>query len=214
MRNDTISILGLYQYDNTIFDNMVLPEEIEDDKSVLVDNLLMDLSQFEILYPDCDFMKFAIERWSKKRLQAWEKMAGVLYEEYDPFINIVRDEERTTTETRDLAGTLDNTETRNLALASDNTVTLSTNAWDSGTDTERQKEVSGNDTTDTGTVTNARETTDTGTITRHETYHLQGDSAITDRQDVAKKEIDLRTQYNLFEIIINDFKMEFCILVY
>ena len=214
MRNDTISILGLYIYDNSIFDNMAVPSEIADDKAVLIDNLLMELSQFEILYPDCDFMKFAIEKWSNKRLQAWEKMAVVLYKNYDPFINIMRDEERTTTETRDLAGTDDNTETRNLALASDNTVTLSTNAWDSGAGTERQKEISDNDTTDTGTVTNARSTTDTGTVTRHETYHLQGDSAITDRQDVAKKEIDLRAEYNLFDIIINDFKMQFCILVY
>ena len=75
-----LSILGLYTWDSTIFDNMVLPAEI--DKDILVDNILMDYAELEVLYPDSDFMKNAIEKWSKARLHTWSKMANVLYEDY------------------------------------------------------------------------------------------------------------------------------------
>lgn len=214
MRNDYISVLGLYMYDDSLFDNMLLPEVLTDDRTTVINNILMETAEMETLYSDATFLKFAIGEWSKKRIHAWNKMALVLYEEYDPFINIVRDEERVTTETRDLAGSLYNTETRDLSLDTDGTVTLSTNAWDDGSGTERQQETTDSGTTDTGTVTNARSTTDTGTVTRRETYHVQGDSAITDAQDVAKKEIELRQNFDLIEIIISEFKNRFCLLVY
>lgn len=53
-----------------------------------------------------------------------------------------------------------------------------------------------------------------GNSTVTETYHMQGDSAITDAQDVARKEIELRSSYELDEYIINDFKHRFCLSVY
>ena len=57
-------------------------------------------------------------------------------------------------------------------------------------------------------------TSDTGTVTTTEHFHVEGDSAITDAQDVAKKEFNLRDEYNLYNYIINDFKNRFCLLVY
>ena len=56
--------------------------------------------------------------------------------------------------------------------------------------------------------------TDTGTITTTEHFHVEGDSAITDAQDVAEKEFNLRDEYNLYDYIIKDFKNRFCLLVY
>ena len=214
MNSAYISILGLYNYDNSIFDNLELPEVLEDSPTLVTDNLLMELAELEVIYPDCDAMKFAIGRWSAARVQAWEWMARVLYEDYDPFINIKRDERRITTETRDLLGSDYSTETHDLTFANDRTVTLSTNAWDSDAGTERQSEVTDNDTTDTGTITNAKSSTDTGTITREEHFHVEGDSAIRDRQDIVQMEVDNRIKYNLINIIIEEFKRRFCIMVY
>ena len=74
------------------------------------------------------------------------------------------------------------------------TETSQVSAWDSSGFTNRDK----ND----------------GNSTVTETYHMEGDSAITDAQDVARKEIELRSRYELDEYIINDFKNRFCLLVY
>ena len=175
-----LSLLGLYNWDNTIFDGLKLPSEL--DKEELVNNLLMELAELTILYTDSDFMKKAISSWSSIRLHTWERMAKVLYEDYDPFINIKRDEVRTIVQERDLMGT-GNTKV---------------NAWETNTPQDQ----------------NSSETTDTGTIKTTETFHVEGDSAITDAQDVLKKELDVRLQYDMYRIIIEEFKQRFCLLIY
>lgn len=175
-----MSIRGLYLYDDTIFDNMALPSQI--DRDLLVGRLVNDLAELEVIYPDPDAIKDNITNWSNIMLRSWQKMANVLYEDYDPFINIRRHEERWVTETRDLA----------------NSGSLSLVAWDESKPSERQS--------NTGT--------DTGTVTTHDVYDLEGDSAITDAQDVAKKEIQLRRDNEMYSIIIEDFKHAFCLQIY
>lgn len=175
-----LSLLGLYNWDNTIFDGLKLPSEL--DKDELVNNLLMEVAELTVLYTDSDFMKKAVSSWSSMRLHTWERMAKVLYEDYEPFINIKRDEVRTILQERDLMGT-GNTKV---------------NAWETETPQDQ----------------NSSETTDTGTIKTTETFHVEGDSAITDAQDVLKKELDVRLQYDMYRIIIEEFKQRFCLLIY
>ena len=50
MPKATLSILGLYNYDNTIFDDFALPAQMNTEKETLIDNLLMECAEFEILY--------------------------------------------------------------------------------------------------------------------------------------------------------------------
>lgn len=86
----TLSILGLYNYDNSIFDNLVTPF---DDNDNLVQNILMECAELEILYPDADFMKFAIGAWSQKQLPIWNKLYNTEKLEYNPLENANRTEE-------------------------------------------------------------------------------------------------------------------------
>lgn len=86
----TLSILGLYNYDNTIFDNLVTPFE---DNENLIQNILMECAELEILYPDADFMKFAIGTWSQKQLPIWNKLYNTEKLEYNPLENANRTEE-------------------------------------------------------------------------------------------------------------------------
>ena len=175
-----LSLLGLYNWDNTIFDGLKLPSEL--DKEEFINNLLMEVAELTVLYTDSDFMKKAISSWSNMRYHTWERMTKVLYEDYEPFINLKRDEIRTILQERDLAGT-GNTKV---------------NAWETNTPQDQ----------------NSSETTDTGTIKTTETFHVEGDSAITDAQDVLKKELDVRLQYDMYRIIIEEFKQRFCLLIY
>ena len=184
----TISLWAAYQYNKTLFDGLVLPDKL--DKTVFIQNLLMESAEHELLYADFDFLKHAITYWSESRLHVWERMQRVLYEEYDPFINIKRDETRQIVQDRDLTTTNNGSNTLNM------------NAWNSTDPVEREQQVVDNTTDNTGTIT----------TTEH--FHVEGDSAITDAQDVAVKEFELRAKYDLYRYILNDFKQRFCLLVY
>lgn len=179
-----ISILGLYNWDDTIFDGLALPDQL--DRDTLVENILNDYAEMEVLYPDSDFMKSAIEQWSNMRLHAWNRMQKVLYEDYEPFINIKRDEIRTITQTRN--------------LESDGTSTNQATAWNSSAFADRERDKS-----------NVK---DTGTVTTTDNFHVEGDSAITDAQDVLKKEMNVRIRYDLYHIIESEFKERFLLMLY
>lgn len=86
----TMSILALYNWDQTIFDNLVLPDTI--DRNILTYNLLFDCSELELLYPDFDSMKNFIGIWSNKELQTWERIADAAAYEYNPIENYNRSE--------------------------------------------------------------------------------------------------------------------------
>ena len=184
----TLSILGLYNYDPTIFDDMALPAVITDkgNEYLVYSSILLEYAEMEVLYPDPNIMKQAIAIWSKSRFHAWTRMADVLYENYDPFINIKRDEIRTITQERNLAGT--------------GTSTNKVSAWNATDYADRSM----NDTS----------TTDTGTVTTTENFHVEGDSAITDAQDVLRKEMDVRIKYDLINIIKEEFKPRFLLEIY
>lgn len=185
-----MSVLGLYKYDNSLFDGLQLPKELDHD--VFVTNLLMETAELEVLYPDFDFLKQAITTWSMMRLHTWERIAIVLYEDYDPFVNIKRDERRVISEDRDLMGT------------NNGTTKTNENAWND----------SSRDGVQTGVVSVDLQNTDRGNITTVETFHVEGDSAIRDAQDIVRMETEVRTDYDLYNYIINDFIHRFCLLVY
>ena len=182
-----LSIMGLYNYYPAIFDNLKVPKQM--DKQVLINNLVMELAELELLYPSAELMRTAIGYWSDSRIHEWERVAEVLYKDYDPFVNIQRDERRTIHQT-------DGSTSSNSGTSSDNV-----NAWNDGMTprTSSQSNISGSD---------------TGELHRTETYHLEGDSAIRDAQDIVKLEIGIRSEYDLYSYIITEFKNRFCLLVY
>ena len=240
-RGILLDIMALYNHDQTLFSAFQVPtsitwvehgldgdvthtESIPYTKQNIVDNILLECAELEVVYPDSDYMKLAIGTWSTKRLYTWQRIADVLYRKYDPFVNMNRHEWRETVEDRDLAGSetpnLTDTETRNLAGTNDSTVTGNVNAFNdsSANGVQRDKVTTDQDTSDTGTVTNRRtgtvNTTDTGTVTTTDDYHIEGDSAIRDAQDIIRLETEQRLANDLIDIIIEDFKKRFCLMVY
>ena len=114
------SIWTMYNYDPTLFDNMETPTGV--DLELLTDNLIVELSEFELIYNDPEMMKFMIEKWSKKEVAQWQKLYDTTQLTYNPIENYNRTEEFTDTETRNLAQT-DN-ETRDLTATDNETRNL------------------------------------------------------------------------------------------
>lgn len=86
-----MSLWGLYQYNNTILDNLTLPTGMDADN--LKQNLLVETAGLSILYPDPDFLKTVIGLWSAERQDVWQKLYNTTVLQYDPIQNYDRTEE-------------------------------------------------------------------------------------------------------------------------
>lgn len=89
----TLTLLGLYQYNDKLFDGLRLPEEVN--RETFINNLLAETAEFEILYTDPEFLANMIAVWSSKELPVWEELEKTRHYEYDPISNYDRNEEST-----------------------------------------------------------------------------------------------------------------------
>ena len=64
MSSAKITLIGFMNYDDTLFDGLDLPEQI--DKEILIDTILMNGGEYETIYSDIGFLKLAIGSWSKQ----------------------------------------------------------------------------------------------------------------------------------------------------
>ena len=91
----TLTLLGLYQYNDKLFDGLRLPEGV--DRETFINNLLAETAEFEILYTDPEFLANMIAVWSAKELPVWEELEKTRHYDYDPISNYDRNEESTNT---------------------------------------------------------------------------------------------------------------------
>lgn len=87
-----LSIIGLYNIDNTIFDDMVTPYNFTtENNATLKDEIMFECAELEVLYPDPVVMRLAIKRWSEAELPSWNRYADALALEYNPLWNVDAD---------------------------------------------------------------------------------------------------------------------------
>ena len=239
----TLSIMGLYNYDETLFDGLQVPSGVN--KQDIIDEILMQCAELEVLYPAPSIMKRAIEIWSNSNQIKWQKLYDTMTIEYNPIWNVdanIIDKEkisgsddRTINRTNTGADTetvnLTDTETRNLTdketvdLTDTKSVKgLNETAWadaekntKGGTDTIKH---TGTDTkTHTGTdnrTMSSNENVSDGNISESQREYTQrrtGNIGVTTTQQMLEAERKI-ADFNLVEIIVNSFKYRFCILVY
>lgn len=111
MREASVSLLGMHNYDPTVLDLLVIPEEL--DRSNLINNLLAETAELEILYSNPTVLKNLIGVWSLKELPVWQKLYNTTTLEYNPIENYDRHEQESTTGTgsRTHSGTDTHTDT-------------------------------------------------------------------------------------------------------
>ena len=191
-----LSVLGLYQWNHRIFEDMALPEDV--DGETLTWKILEDCAELEVLYSDPDYMQASIAKWSAAMLPSWTKMQEALTAEYNPIWNkdgtitdkMIYGEDKVT----GVTGARDQTNTH--SVSGFNVTTFQNAAQDHATSVQ-------------ATDTNTRQThTDTRTITE------QGNIGVTESSAMVQHEVELRSDYNIYSIIANDFKKHYCLMVY
>lgn len=190
-----LSILGLYEADPDLFAEMIIPPALS--RETLVNNLVMDLAEVNTIISDPAVMKLAIKHWSESRIDVWLHLYETTQYDYNPIWN--KDGYYKETETRDLAGSLSGTS------GTDETRTDKRSAYDSTTFQNTDQSILDSD----STVHN--DSTDTGTIERERIEH--GNIGVTTTQQMIKEEREI-AEFNLYSIIIDEFKQRFCIMVY
>lgn len=265
-----ISVLGLYQHDQSLFDELHLPAAFTaNDRVTLINNLLMECAEFECVFPNFDFCKAAIGFWSAARVGVWEKLYATTQFDYNPIWN----KDGTITETRskeysdEKSGTVESSKeyagansgsvastkesesekldagATSMIISGDEDVTTvnKTAGFNSSgfvnkdqqtvdrsfgeTDTGTSRHTITDTGSETGSTTESGSTsgnesgstTESGSTSGNETEEYvrteQGNIGLTSTQQLIKEEREI----DLFEIddfIINDFKKQFCILVY
>ena len=206
-RQSWISFLGLYTWDDTLFEDLALPEGFTaDDKNTLINNLLMETAELEVIYPDPDFMKSAIEAWSGKEVINWDRLYKLMLMEYNPIENYNRVEDSdnqnrgsTTHSGKDIAqGSASDTITNHITSFDSND--LQTH--------DRSQDISGT----TDEVRHGHVITDTTGYHLHS--QISGNIGVTTSQQMAEQELDITPKLNIFDIIIKSFISRFCLLVY
>ena len=145
-RTVNLSPLGLYQWDQTIFDLMQIPSEL--DKPTLIDNLLAETAELEVLYPNPVIFKNLVGVWSAKQIDIWNRLYSTTQYEYNPIENYNKYETssdsgtgRTThsgTDSTTETATHGGTDGRTEAITTGGKDTLNMSRQDGGTETKSE----------------------------------------------------------------------------
>lgn len=218
-----LTMLGMYEYDPTLFEDLTFPEGIE--KDLAVNEILMRCGEFAILYPNLEFLKYQIAKWGQKHYRTFEKWVYALSQEYEPLFNYDRTEQESNT--RSIMGTNQqsaiDTGSNNESIAEQEAGTGSNTgkvaAYDSSSLEDKNKQD-----TQTATSKNTSRAVTTGATsnimgsdTENETYNhssrVFGNIGVTTSSKMLEEYLDVQ-RWNIYENIAEIFVGEFCIMIY
>ena len=234
-----LSVLGLYEWDNSIFDLMQFPEGFSnDEKNTVIQNILAECAELEFLYPNPTVARNIIGIWSKKEVPYWYRVYSASKLEYNPIENYRRNEDETITD--DKTEQHSGTDTGSQGGSDTQTTSSSGSSTESGTDTISNKissydsnllldhdssaTVYGHAVNDTGSGSATTQYNRTnslqhgekiehdGTTTRNVLAY--GNIGVTTSQDMLTQEMEVAKIINVIPIIIDSFINRFCLLVY
>lgn len=215
-----LTTIGLYNFDNSLFDSMALPESV--DRETAINTILINAGELPTLYASFDFMKLAIGNWSRKWLHSWERIERALTEEYNPIHNFDRHEdyediEKTARKGKSTVNGSTSSETDNSTNTAE-TAETKTSAFNESDYSPESKVETNSDvrltgSTDVRTDSTGTSTDDTDRNLKHKA-HLYGNIGVTESTAMIRNEIDLRSGENIYDIIADLYKNELCLYVY
>lgn len=226
-----MTLIGMYNWDNTLFSNLSTPTGI--DNSLLIDTILLNGGEFEVLYADVDFMKNAIGRWSNKWQRTMERWIAVLEKEYNPIENYDRIEDWTDANSKKTNNDAIHSEgitRKETAIASDASVSSGegdtenkVSAYDVATYSAHDRaDTSSKGTNNSLGTTDAAGETNTNSIDSMKSDdisngihsgRIHGNIGVTTTQKMILEEIDV-SRFNIYDEIANLFLQELTIYTY
>lgn len=227
-----LTLWGIYQYDKTLFDNILLPDGI--DKDNLVSDIMRNSGDLYPYHQVPEYLKRNINFWFARRLFDFSRMYEALRIEYSPIENydrkenITRDYENSgidkasTTLGSSTTSSHTGTDTDSTQGGGSNEKGVSAYNEDGYTNREKDTETHNSSNTQTynSTVTNTGSGTDT-TQTEYglkrkevEDVRIHGNIGVTTSQQMIESEMNLRAKYDIYKIISREFEREFLVQIY
>lgn len=214
-----ITLIGMYNYDNTLFDELNFPAGI--DKNLAISRILNKSEEFEVLYSDFDYLKDRIGIWGEIWERTFDKWIKALSIDYDPLYNYDRTETYTDTHARQYAdGQSENSKSSSNTATGSQTKSITeqqVSAYDGEGYSDKTKEDAGAFTNQTGNGSAegkiTRDASGTSNDVTQHSAHLFGNIGVTTSQQMLADELKI-AEWNLYEHISDIFIDEFCILVY
>lgn len=203
----SLSIYGLYTYDNSIFANLTVPNGMSKDD--LVVQILTECSDFALIYPNFDFMKMLIGVWSNKEQKIWENLYMSENIEYNPIENYDRQESITRIVNTNAEGTSNGTA---LNTSGDNGETKTgQTAYDSNTfkDTSRVQANSNSNSQSVNSESVKNNSSGSETVINH----THGNIGVTTAQQMIEGFREV-SKFCTYDYIVQSFKDRFCVQVY
>lgn len=238
-RGETLSIMALYHYNDTLFSPMVFPEGFtNDDKETVISNILAECAELELLFANWYTMYDMIKFWSKLNLPEWQRIYTASKLTYNPIENYNRVEietisnDTTTTHSgNDItrqsgSDTSSGSTTTNQTNTGSDSVVNSQTAYDNNTlyTHDKSENTISHTLADsaissgsiaygkTDTLTHGEKIENENDITR--TNNTSGNIGVTTSQQMLEQEIEVSAKLNVMKMIVESFKDRFCILVY
>ena len=196
MLQPRMTLYGMYQYDPTLFDGVVLPDGM--DKTLMVNQIIRQSGDLFPYYQVPPEVKSAITEWFTRRKNNFAKLWQGFTAEYNPIENYDRQE--------------DSTETPNI------THTLSNSGQDASTN---EADVQGYNGTDyvpnsrtKSSGTSSTNGTDTESGTRTYTSRIHGNIGVTTSAQMLEGELTLRRSLDIYALIAEEFEKDNLIQVY
>ncbi len=194
-----LSVMGMYNYDDTIFDGIILPDGV--DKDTAINMILVNCAEQSMVYTDPAFFKKMLPIWCRTKIKGWEKLYKTVVVEYNPIENYNRTEEWTDTGKTDA-----NAEIYSKSAVG-GTSTEQVQGFDSASFVDRNKTASSSDSNTSGKSSQ----TENSTNTRKGV--AKGNIGVTTTQHMIDEERRI-AHFDIYSQIVADFKRFFCIMVY
>lgn len=207
-----LSIMGMYEYDPSVFDGFDSPSYTDPDNNVhvlnkndVINSICLECAELELLYPSVEMMKFAIGVWSASNYDAFCKMYASQLIKYNPIWNVDAEIDHTNR----IAGSDNRSVQTNNTTTPNTTNEHSVQGFNSNSWSQSEKDAL------TGTVQDNGSITDNNTDDHTETFHERrtGNIGVTASQDLIKKEREIAV-FSTIEFITKSFKERFCLLIY
>ena len=207
-----LSILGLYQYDQSVFDKIVLPDNV--DKELVISNILYDNAELGLLYMDLDIIKDMIGIWSRSELDIWDRLNKAFNEEYNPLWNVDED----TKETRNInrEGSDTRNDNRNIGFNGTNSSDTVNKKAGYNSNVLENDNSSNTNIKDNNTTTDTLKSTGSNNESMTEVFSRKrgGNIGVTMSQQLLEAELETRPKLNIYKYISNSFKERFCLMIY
>lgn len=223
----SLSLYGIFQYDDTILDGLNVPTGM--DLDTVKNMLLIETVGMSILYPDAPFLKKAIALWSAERSDVWQKLYNTTVLEYDPIENYDRREESSeenignehVQSSQERSTDSESRGSSQQHRAGENTATAAQTAYNSNDFADTSKSTSsGSDDVMDSTVSSGSGTENvsgsgnkSSTDLRRLSSRIHGNIGVTTTQQMLQSEREV-AEFCMVDYIVNDFISRFCVMVY